>query len=69
MQRGDIQKRSIITALIVGTILNIINQGTNILAGESPMWTKLLLTYMVPYCVSLYSAVSTTCALECDDKT
>jgi hypothetical protein len=50
--------RSCIVALIVGTILNLINQGDALLAGNSLDLPKLLLTYLVPYCVSTYGAVS-----------
>jgi hypothetical protein len=44
--------------LIVGTILNLINQGDIFLSGQRPDFTKLLLTYVVPYMVSTYGAVS-----------
>ena len=53
-----VPKRSSIIALIVGTILNLINQGDAMLAGLPLDITKLLLTYLVPYCVSTYGAVS-----------
>ena len=51
-------RRSLIVALIVGTILNLINQGDAVFTGMSIDVTKLLLTYLVPYCVSTYGAVS-----------
>jgi hypothetical protein len=55
---GGIPRRSLIVALIVGTILNLINQGDGLL-GRAPIdWTRLILTYMVPYAVSTYGAVS-----------
>ena len=53
-----VPKRSFIVALIVGTILNLINQGDAMLAGMPLDLAKLLLTYLVPYCVSTYGAVS-----------
>jgi len=53
-----VPKRSFIVALIVGTILNLINQGDAMLAGMPLDLSKLLLTYLVPYCVSTYGAVS-----------
>ena len=43
---------------VVGTLLIAINQGDGILAGQSVDWAKLLLTYLVPYGVSTFSAVS-----------
>jgi len=45
-------------SLIVGTILNLINQGDALVGGAALNVTKLLLTYVVPYCVSTYGAVS-----------
>ena len=43
-------------AIVVGTILNIINQGGRLLDGLQPSWIHVLLNYIVPYCVSGYSA-------------
>lgn len=43
-------------ALVVGTILNLINQGGRIFDGLSPSWFHVVLNYLVPYCVSSYSA-------------
>jgi hypothetical protein len=53
-----VPRRSCIVALIVGTILNLINQGDAVFTGAAIDLTKLLLTYLVPYCVSTYGAVS-----------
>jgi hypothetical protein len=50
--------RSACVALVVGTILNLINQGDVIFGGMTINWTKILLTYFVPYAVSTYGAVS-----------
>jgi methyl-accepting chemotaxis protein len=46
-------------ALIAGTLLNVINQGPQIIHGAGMDWGKLLLTYLVPYVVSTISAVQT----------
>lgn len=43
-------------ALVVGTLLNAINQGPALFAGDDVSWTHLLLNYLVPYCVATYSA-------------
>lgn len=43
-------------SLVVGTILNFVNQGENILSGQGINWFHLVLNYFVPYCVSSYSA-------------
>jgi hypothetical protein len=53
-----VPRRSFVVALIVGTILNLINQGDAMLAGLPLDFAKLLLTYLVPYFVSTYGAVS-----------
>lgn len=53
-----VPKRSFIVALIVGTILNLINQGDALLGAGHLNVTKVLLTYVVPYCVATYGAVS-----------
>jgi hypothetical protein len=42
----------------VGTILNLINQGDAIFGAMTINWTKVVLTYAVPYLVSTYGAVS-----------
>ena len=53
-----VPRRSLVVALIVGTLLNLINQGDALLTGLPVNLPKLLLTYLVPYCVSTYGAVS-----------
>ena len=50
--------RSLYVALIVGTILNLINQGDALLVPGSINWFKVALTYCVPYVVCTYGAVS-----------
>ena len=56
---GDgVPRRSFVVALLVGTILNLINQGDALLDAHPLNLAKLLLTYLVPYCVATYGAVS-----------
>jgi len=43
-------------ALVVGTLLNAINQGGRLLDGLPLSWFHVFLNYLVPYCVSSYSA-------------
>ena len=59
-----IPARSFYVALVVGTILNLINQGDAIISNLSLNWSKLMLTYAVPYAVSTYGAVSYRMARE-----
>ena len=53
-----VPRRSFAVALIVGTILNMINQGDAIVAGARLNILKLILTFAVPYAVATYGAVS-----------
>ena len=55
---SGIQKRSWMVAIIVGSILNIINQGDALFNSDSVVLWKILLTYCVPYCVATYGAVT-----------
>lgn len=47
-----------IVALIVGTILNLINQGDVLFSGGDVSLAKMILTFAVPYRVATYGAVS-----------
>lgn len=58
--------RSLYVALVVGTILNLINQGDAVLAPAGVNWLKVALTYCVPYAVSTYGAVSYALTREYD---
>jgi hypothetical protein len=53
---GQAVRRSLWVALIVGTILNGINQGEAILAGSGIVLWKILLTYAVPFAVASYGS-------------
>jgi len=59
-----IPRRSALTAAVVGTILNLINQGDALWAGAHLNISKLLLTYCVPFCVATFGAVSYRVAAE-----
>ena len=52
-------KRSALTALVVGTVLVLINQGGILLSGAWPAslaW-QVPLTYAVPFCVATWGAL------------
>ena len=64
---GPVLRRSLAIALIVGTVLNLINQGDYVMDGQVN-WLKLALTYCVPFCVSTYGAYSAVAvAVDGDD--
>jgi hypothetical protein len=51
-----VASRSLRVAVVVGTILNLINQG-DALVGEGEVdWLKVVLTYCVPFVVASYGA-------------
>jgi hypothetical protein len=43
-------------AVVIGTVLNLINQGPEIFSGHWPIWWKLILTYFVPFAVASYGS-------------
>lgn len=53
-----VPRRSLRIALVVGSILNLINQGDALFGGALVNWWKVALTYAVPYLVSTYGVVA-----------
>lgn len=51
-------RQSLWVMLIVGTILNLINQGDGIWRDEELSVVKAALTYVVPFCVATFGAWS-----------
>ena len=49
-------RRSLAVAVVIGTVLNAINQGPEIFDGHWPVWWKLALTYLVPFAVASYGS-------------
>ena len=60
--------QSLLVALVVGLILNIINQGPEIIAGKPVNLMRLVLTFAVPFFVASYGAYSAFSADELDDQ-
>ena len=56
--RPPILSRSLWVAVLVGSVLNLINQGDRLAAGSPLDWGKLGLTYVVPFLVASYGAWS-----------
>jgi hypothetical protein len=55
---NGVPRRAMIVAIVVGSVLNLINQGDAIFGPEAIDMGKLLLTFVVPYLVSTHGAVS-----------
>jgi hypothetical protein len=53
---GPSIRRSLAVAAIIGTVLNLINQGPEIFTGHWPIWWKMALTYFVPFAVASYGS-------------
>ena len=53
-------RRSFIVALVVGSVLTLLNQGDALFSGSwnSALYWKVPLTYCVPFCVATYGALS-----------
>lgn len=49
-------RRNLVVAAVIGTVLNLINQGDILVAGGELGWLKLVLTYCVPFCVASYGS-------------
>lgn len=47
-------RQSLIVMLIVGTILNLINQGADFFVDGKLDMIRLVLTYCIPFCVSTF---------------
>ena len=53
-----VPRRSLYVALVIGMVLNLINQGDALLGAAPFNWLKAILTYAVPYAVCTYGAVA-----------
>jgi hypothetical protein len=53
-----VARRALVVAVLVGTTLNLINQGDAVFHGAPVNWGKLMLTYIVPFLVSAHGAMS-----------
>ena len=53
-------RRSLMVAVVVGTILTLLNQGDILFSGSwnSALYWKVPLTYCVPFCVATYGALT-----------
>jgi len=61
-------KRSVVVSLVVGTVLNLINQPMGMLGREELDLLKAVLTYFVPFAVSTYGAYSILRSLDKEER-
>lgn len=54
--RRPIMFSALKVALVVGTLLNLVNQGGNLIDGLPLNTAQMLMNFVVPFCVSSYSA-------------
>ena len=56
---ASVRKRGLSVATLVGSILAAINHGDALLSGDASaiVWIKIVLTFVVPYCVATFSSV------------
>ncbi len=66
----SIVKDALLVSVVVGTILNIVNQGDLLFSLEFSKISipKLILTFIVPYLVSTYSSVKTKLSLNLEKE-
>ena len=57
-------KKAILTALIVGTVLITINHGDTVPEGDFPAAWKIILTYIVPFLVTIWGAATVKLARD-----
>lgn len=55
---NGVPRRAFLVAVVVGSALNLINQGDALFGVKTVDVGKLLLTFIVPYLVSTHGAVS-----------
>jgi len=56
--RKGIIMRALLTSLVVGSVLLLINHGDTVKAQEYPALWKVGLTYLVPFLVTIWGSVS-----------
>ena len=56
---ASVRRRALKVALLVGSILAVINHGDVVLSGmaTTTVWVKICLTFLVPYCVATFASV------------
>lgn len=57
-----ILRNALKVSLVVGTVLNLVNQGPQALAGQRVQVGRALLNFLVPFCVAAYSGAKAVAA-------
>ena len=62
LQHQPLLRRSLKVALVVGSLLTLLNHGNILFAGDwnNDLYWKIPLTYCVPFCVTTFGALSNT---------
>lgn len=68
MASARIAGNSVRVSLVVGTMLNLINQGEYLIAGEDLMIGHMVLNYLVPYGVASYSGARAVPIVDAADE-
>ena len=60
LRHGPMLRRSLLVALVIGTILAFLNHGDTFLTGNwrPGLYWKVPLTYLVPFCVATFGALA-----------
>ena len=60
LRHGPMLRRSAMVAVVVGTILTLLNQGDGLFSGswDSALYWKIPLTYCVPFLVATYGSLA-----------
>jgi len=58
LKQPGVQRRALLTSLLIGTLLILINHGPTLWQGQLPPLWQLLLTYLVPWGVSAWSSIA-----------
>lgn len=56
MFSARIARQAAQVSLVVGTVLNAVNQGPELLHHGQVSWPRVAMNYVVPWCVSAFSA-------------
>jgi len=65
MTQWPVCRSALKVSLVVGTILNILNNGEQLWANQSVHWWHVGMNYLVPFCVSCYSAARNDARWHC----